>query len=213
MYCWKRKDYSEKAQETGFPSKLEEQHFHQLTVTINSKERGWKLRDSDNQKVSLAFGIRFSWQKSWWQLTGCEKGGKIGAVSLGDTRKRHERQRVNAKCGEAAGTPLSFFFSLKNVWLFNWWRRKSRNSDWGRGEMKNSKKATGLHVWRHRDKSHKNIPFPDRMERIFLFYIRESELWIDRWFWIQRELRVFEGESQPMGLNSLCDSISMIVFV
>lgn len=110
IHCWKRKDYSEKAQETGFPSKLEEQHFHQLTVTINSKERGWKLRDSDNQKVFLAFGIRFSWQKSWWQLTGCEKGGKIGAVSLGDTRKRHERQRVNVKCGKAAGTPLSFFF-------------------------------------------------------------------------------------------------------
>lgn len=144
------------------------------------------------------------WLWKRWKNWGCQSG-----------RHKEETWKTKGECKmwEAAGTPLSFFFSLKIVWLFNWWRRKSGNSDWGRGEMKNSKKATGLHVWRHRDKSHKNIPFPDRMERIFLFYIRESELWIDRWFWIQRELRVFEGESQPMGLNSLCDNISMIVFV
>lgn len=134
IHCWKRKDYSEKTQETGLPSKLEEQNFHQLTVTINSKEHGWKLRDSDNQEVSLAFGIMFSWQKFWWQLTGCEKGGKIGAVSLGDTRKRHERQRVNANRARQQVLLSSFFF--KNVCLLNWGRRKRGNSDWEREEKK-----------------------------------------------------------------------------
>lgn len=101
-------------------------------------------------------------------------------LSVWETQVRDLKDKGRMQIG--GGSRHSFLlFSLKMCAFLTEEGGKEETVIGREKKRKNSKKkkATDLHLWRHRDKSHKNIPFPHRMERIFLFYIREVRV-VDR---------------------------------